>query len=94
MYVVHGDEFLEGECGGGSLAVIDVEALPVAAPIAVCVGSISLADLHPPLRTPAVVAEEVSEPVRGRKRRRMSGRVRERVLFLCVCVCVALFFKV
>lgn len=83
MHVVHGDELLEGECGGGCLAVIDVEALPVAAPVAICVGSVSFADLHPPLRTPTVVAEEVSESVRGRKRREMSGGVRERTF--CVC---------
>ena len=77
MHIVHGDEFLESECGGRCFTVVNVEALSVAAPIAVCVRSVSFAYLHPPLRTPAVVAEEISEPI-GRRGGGLDGSVVEK----------------
>jgi hypothetical protein len=59
--IVHGNELFERESDGAGLAVVDVKALAVPAPIAVAVGAVALADLHPALGAPAVVAEEVAQ---------------------------------
>lgn len=63
MYVLHWYELLESEGDSAGLTVVYVEAFPITTPVAITVWTVALADLHPALRAPAVVAEEVAETV-------------------------------